>query len=112
MPRMPQETQQPPKSDVGAGEANAAPEGGGRKGPPNHNRRQGEVSAQQPFRPQVFLFRTLVGIFIAQFIIFGYALVKCKSVSQCPQIGQRIENLCAVAIATTLSLLGGGAPLK
>ena len=34
------------------------------------------------------------------------AVAKCKTVEQCPKLGQRIENLFGVATATVLSLLG------
>jgi hypothetical protein len=63
---------------------------------------------RRSFRPQVFLFRTLVGIFLAQFAFLMFALIKCSSREQCPDLGRRIENLCNVAVATTLSLLGVG----
>ncbi len=62
--------------------------------------------SRRPFRPQVFLFRTLVGIFVAQFSLLTFALIKCNNREQCPDLGRRIENLCNVAVATTLSLLG------
>jgi hypothetical protein len=62
--------------------------------------------SRRPFRAQVFLLRMLVGIFVAQFIFLGYALVKCRDKQQCPDLGRRVENLCNVAVATTLSLLG------
>ena len=48
----------------------------------------------------------LVGIFVAQFALLTFALVKCNSRDNCPDLGRRIENLCNVAVATTLSLLG------
>ena len=61
---------------------------------------------RRAFRPQIFLLRTLVGIFVAQFAILTFALVKCHDKQHCPDLGRRIENLCNVAVATTLSLLG------
>ena len=61
---------------------------------------------RRPFRAQVFLLRMLVGIFVAQFALLTFALVKCNSRENCPDLGRRIENLCNVAVATTLSLLG------
>ena len=63
---------------------------------------------RRTFRPHLFLLRTLVGIFLAQFILLTYALVKCPNKDNCPELGRRIENLCNVAVATTLSLLGVG----
>ena len=67
---------------------------------------------RRTFRPQVFLLRTLVGIFIAHFVFLTYALTKCADRASCPELGRRIENLCNVAVATTLSLLGVGRPDK
>lgn len=43
---------------------------------------------------------------MAQFSILGFALIKCQDKQHCPDLGRRIENLCNVAVATTLSLLG------
>lgn len=67
---------------------------------------------RRTFRPQIFLLRTLVGIFIAQFSLLTFALIKCNDKTNCPDLGRRIENLCNVAVATTLSLLGVGRPDK
>lgn len=56
----------------------------------------------------------LAGIFIAQFAMAGYALVRCsnshpsgemKISERCPELGMRVENLFGLAVATTLSLL-------
>ena len=68
----------------------------------------------QRFRPRPFLFRMLAGIFTAQFVMAGYALVRCSSghptgelkiSERCPELGTRVENLFGLAVATTLSLL-------
>lgn len=69
-----------------------------------------------PFRRDVFLLRTLVGIFVFEFGIIGFSFYKCaekigktegSSVQQvCPDLGGRAETLFGVAIATTLSLMG------
>ena len=72
-----------------------------------------------PFRPQPFLFRTLVGIFFVEFIFLGFAFVKCAEpipgnpeilvTDRCPRLAQRSQEVFQVGIATVLSLLGGAA---
>ena len=77
----------------------------------------------KPFRPEVFLFRMLAGIFIWEALLLGYSFWACahpmtklaSSVllsERCPRLGQRAENIFEIAIATTLSLLAGGNQLK
>lgn len=75
------------------------------------------MSAPRPFRPKVFLFRVLVGIFITEAGFLAFAFWKCSEVipgkavpmvaERCPAIGQRTQELFGVAVATTLSLLTG-----
>ena len=75
------------------------------------------------FRPQVFLFRLLAGIFLWEGILLAWSFQLCarpqydagKSVlltERCPRIGQRAENMFEIAIATTLSLLAGGTQIN
>ena len=77
----------------------------------------------KPFRPEVFLFRLLAGIFIWEAVLLGYSFWACahpmtklaSSVllsERCPRLGQRAENIFEIAIATTLSLLAGGTQLS
>ena len=54
---------------------------------------------------KVFLLKTLVGVFAFQGLLLGVAYYKCNSVEQCPDVGQRTEQLFAIATATILSLL-------
>ena len=73
----------------------------------------------QPFRARVFLLRMLAIIFLAEFGALLIAFNKCTDgnmtgreadqtiIERCPSIGSRSQELFAVAIATTLSLLGG-----
>lgn len=75
-----------------------------------------EPRPRPPFRRSVFLLRTLVGIFIFEFMVIAFTFHKCAekiantesaTVEQiCPDAGGRAETLFGVAIATTLSLLG------
>ena len=72
---------------------------------------------QRPFRVKVFLLRLLAVVFVCQFFMAwqafracellvrrpGVAVVSVKEV--CPDVGQRVENLFSVALATILSLL-------
>ena len=52
-----------------------------------------------------FLLKTLVGVFAFQGLLLGVAYYKCNSAEQCPNLGQRTEQLFGVATATILSLL-------
>ena len=71
----------------------------------------------RPFRPQLFLYRALVGIFIVQGLILGFAVWRCAEIrpedvnytlaQRCPALGDRFESTGNVAIATVLSLLTG-----
>ena len=71
----------------------------------------------RPFRPQLFLYRALIGIFIVQGSMLGFALWRCAEVrpedvnhalaQRCPTLGDRFESTGNVAIATVLSLLTG-----
>ena len=72
----------------------------------------------RPFRAKVFLLRMLAVIFMAEFASLIMAFQKCTKLyvqgpekeqtilERCPSIGSRSQELFAVAIATTLSLLG------
>lgn len=70
-----------------------------------------------PFRPKVFLYRTLLFIFAAEFLFLGFAMVQCSRpipgkpvvmvTERCPKLGERSETLFVAAITTTLSLLTG-----
>ena len=72
----------------------------------------------RPFRPRVFLFRTLVGIFLVEAIFLGFSFWKCSIVipgkpvplltERCPKLGSRSQELFSIAIATVLSLLSAG----
>ena len=72
-----------------------------------------------PFRPQPFLFRLLVLIFLTECGFLAYAFVKCSQPlpdnpvplvnERCPRLGQRSQEIFQQAMAVTLSLLGGGA---
>lgn len=71
------------------------------------------------FRPLVFLYRMLVGIFIVQAVFLGFSFKACSEMAKlkpgapisdvCPRLGERAENLFGIAVATTLSLLTGQA---
>ena len=52
-----------------------------------------------------FLLKTLVGVFAFQGLLLGVAYYKCNSAEQCPNLGQRTEQLFGIATATILSLL-------
>ena len=77
----------------------------------------GGSKSMTPFRPQVFLFRMLAGIFVAEAALLAYSFVQCANPragmeslllnERCPRLGQRAENIFEIAIATTLSLLVG-----
>ncbi len=66
----------------------------------------------RPFRAQVFLYRMLASIFVVEAVFLAIAFAKCKTLSQCPQLGDRSESLFVAAIATTLSLLTGAVALQ
>ena len=71
----------------------------------------------KPFRAKVFLYRTLVGIFLVEAIFLGFAFWKCSVVipgkpvpmlaERCPKLGSRSQELFSIAVATVLSLLTG-----
>ena len=71
----------------------------------------------RPFRAKVFLYRTLLLIFVTEFTFLAFAFVKCSEpvpgkevqgiTDRCPKIGERSETLFVAAITTTLSLLTG-----
>ena len=77
------------------------------------------MSEQRPFRPEVFLFRMLAGIFVVEAFFLAYAFHKCSIPipgqpvpmvnDRCPKLGSRSQELFGVAVATVLSLLGGAA---
>ena len=71
-----------------------------------------------PFRPRLFLYRTLVGIFAVQALLLAFSVWRCSDIrpedgvsdtlaERCPKIGDRFESIGNVAIATVLSLLTG-----
>jgi len=71
---------------------------------------------RRPFRPQVFLFRTLVGIFIVQASLIAFSFSRCaviaerrevRVVDECPNLSDKAEGMTNVMIATVLSLLVG-----
>ena len=78
----------------------------------------------KPFRPQVFLFRMLAGIFVWEGVMLAWSFQLCATpkymrdgvpvalTERCPRIGQRAETVFELAIATTLSLLAGGTQLN
>ena len=78
------------------------------------------VTELRPFRPQLFLFRMLAAIFAIEAGLLTYSFIACSQglpvqmalTERCPRIGQRAENIFEIAIATTLSLLAGGATQK
>ena len=72
----------------------------------------------RPFRPRLFLYRTLVGIFAVQALLLGFSVWRCADVrpedgvsdnlaERCPELGDRFESVGNVAIATVLSMLTG-----
>ena len=76
------------------------------------------MSGPAPFRPRVFLYRTLVGIFLVEALFLGFAFWKCSIVipgqpvpllaERCPKLGSRSQELFSIAVATVLSLLSAG----
>ena len=70
------------------------------------------VKKQMTFRPKLFLFRFLVGVFLAELLFLGWAFYHCthqgaNAFEVCPDLPTRSENMFGVAIATVLSLLSG-----
>ena len=73
-----------------------------------------EQQPRLPFRPKPFLFRLLVAIFLAEFLVIGYSIYRCGQirpgeptalVERCPKIGDRTQEMFTLATATILSLL-------
>jgi len=72
----------------------------------------------RPFRPRLFLYRTLIGIFLVEALFLAFAFWKCsipipgQSVpllaERCPKLGSRSQELFSIAVATVLSLLSAG----
>ena len=70
-----------------------------------------------PFRPRLFLFRALAGIFLMEGFLLAYAFQYCSKPDpaaprepfheRCPRLGQRTESAIELALATVLSLLAG-----
>ena len=75
------------------------------------------MAEPRPFQPQLFLFRMLAAIFVAEAGFLAFAFVKCSQPmpgspvplvnERCPKLGERSETLFVAAITTTLSLLTG-----
>jgi len=69
----------------------------------------------RPFRPRLFLFRMLAGLFVAEFALMFYSIWHCAAVARdmseatpvdaCPKVGQRAQELFTLSITTVLSLL-------
>jgi hypothetical protein len=81
------------------------------------------MAEPRPFQPQLFLFRMLAAIFVAEAGFLAFAFAKCSTPipgnpvplvnERCPKLGERSETLFIAAITTTLSLLtGAGAALS
>ena len=78
-----------------------------------------ERQAPLPFRPQPFLFRMLLAVFLIECGFWAFAFWKCSEPlpenpvplvnERCPRLGQRSQEIFQQAMAVTLSLLGGGA---
>ena len=49
--------------------------------------------------------RILIGVFAFQGILLLIAAYKCDSAAECPNLGQRVENLFSIATAMLLGLL-------
>ena len=85
---------------------------------PSPKNRPPQNKEPRPFRARVFLLRMLALIFFAELATLLFAFQKCTKMyvqgpevnqtilERCPSIGSRSQELFAVAIATTLSLLG------
>ena len=54
---------------------------------------------------RLLLVRTLIGVFAFQGVLLLIAAFKCDNAAECPNLGQRVENLFGIATATLLSLL-------
>lgn len=79
------------------------------------------MASTNGFNPKPFLFRLLAAIFFAQFVIMGWSVWRCGTVGKgeslhlkerCPDIGQRVENLFGLSLATVLSLLTSTEQIK
>jgi hypothetical protein len=79
------------------------------------------MASPSGFNPKPFLFRLLAAIFLCQFVITGWSVWRCGTVSageslhlkeRCPDIGQRVENLFGLSLATVLSLLTSTEQIK
>ncbi len=68
-------------------------------------RSAGRSSSSRSFKERPFLFKMLAVIFIVEAVFLGLGLIKCKTLKECPKLGDRTQQLFGVAIATTLSLL-------
>ena len=75
---------------------------------------------QREFRPLPFLYRMLLGIFVAEALFLAFSFNACKDLAKnsrppktvqehCPRLGERAENLFGISIATVLSLMTGQA---
>lgn len=72
------------------------------------------MAGKPPFDREKFLLRAVVGVFVAQFVIFGASLVHCMRVgpraeetSLCNKHLDNLDQTFEVALGTTLALLGG-----
>lgn len=69
------------------------------------------MAEPRPFRPRVFLFRTLAAIFMAEIVLILVAMLDCGRpketafAERCPHLGQRAQELFTLATSTVLSLL-------
>lgn len=55
---------------------------------------------------RLYLLRMLAGIFVAQFLVLSASLGWCMhNKNECPTIGDRMEQVFTVALATVLGLL-------
>ena len=54
---------------------------------------------------KLFLLRTLAGVFAFQGMLLLIAFMKCQSVTECPNLADKTEQLFSIATATILSLL-------
>ena len=83
-----------------------------RESTPRGSERRGE------FRPLVFLYRMLLGIFLVEAFFLAVTYSGCMDMQKnsgdniqeiCPRLAERSDNLFGVAIATVLSLMPGQA---
>lgn len=72
------------------------------------------MAEPKPFRPRVFLFRLLAGVFIAEMVLLSASIWRCSYIrvgeptrlsERCPKIGDRATELFTLATSTILSLL-------